>query len=127
MTNREFVLETFAGFGARTARELQAAADLMSGTELYEQERFIPDFAAAIEHKNMLERDRGFVCRSSAGRIVRESPVRSTSRTSEESRENRGPCARRPSSSRTAKPSAHISPERPSVPKCTDGRAACGS
>lgn len=65
------MLETFAGFGARTARELQAAADLMSGTELYEQERFIPDFAAAVEHKNMLERDRGFTCRSSAGRIVR--------------------------------------------------------
>ena len=71
LTNREFVLETFAGFGARTARELQEAADLMSGTELYEQERFIPDFAAAVEHKNMLERNRGFVCRSSAGRIVR--------------------------------------------------------
>jgi len=44
---------------------------MMSGTELYEQEQFIPNFAAAVERKNMLERDVGFTCRSSAGRIVR--------------------------------------------------------
>lgn len=42
----------------------------MTGTELYEREGFIPDFRAACELRNMLERKAGFVCKSSAGRVV---------------------------------------------------------
>lgn len=47
----------------------------MSGTEINESRDFIPDFKAAKANKNMLERKAGekdgFVCRSSAGRVVR--------------------------------------------------------
>ena len=43
----------------------------MTGTELYDRENYIPDFAEAIKKKNMLERDIGFTCLSSAGRVVR--------------------------------------------------------
>lgn len=47
----------------------------MTGTEMYAEEEKIPDFQAAKELKNMLERkagqNDGFVCRSTAGRVVR--------------------------------------------------------
>ena len=43
----------------------------MTGTELYAEEDYIPSFAEAVKRKNMLERDVGFVCRSTAGRVVR--------------------------------------------------------
>ena len=53
------------------ATNLQIEADTMTGTELYDRENYIPDFAEAIKKKNMLERDVGFTCLSSAGRVVR--------------------------------------------------------
>lgn len=57
------------------AESLQTDAANMTGTELYAAEDYIPDFAAAVAKKNMLERKAGmtdgFVCRSSAGRVVR--------------------------------------------------------
>ena len=53
------------------ATNLQIEADTMTGTELYDRENYIPDFAEAIKKKNMLERDIGFTCLSSAGRVVR--------------------------------------------------------
>ena len=43
----------------------------MSGTELYAADDRIPAFLAAREKKNMLERNIGFVCKSTAGRVVR--------------------------------------------------------
>lgn len=47
----------------------------MDGTELYAKEGYIPDFKEAVKNKNMLQRkagqNDGFVCRSSAGRVVR--------------------------------------------------------
>lgn len=43
----------------------------MSGTELYAESDFIPDFSAAVAAKNMLQRTPGFLCRSSAGRVVK--------------------------------------------------------
>lgn len=59
----------------RRAQDLQETSEGMTGTELYEKEDYIPDFSAAIAKKNMLERKAGktdgFLCRSSAGRIVR--------------------------------------------------------
>ena len=62
-----------SGLSAATA--LQAESPNMTGTELYAREQYIPDFAAAVAAKNMLERKAGqtdgFVCRSSAGRVVR--------------------------------------------------------
>ena len=61
--------------GKAVAESLQTEAESMTGTELYAEGDYIPDFAAAVEKKNMLERKAGmtdgFVCRSSAGRVVR--------------------------------------------------------
>lgn len=61
--------------GKAAAESLQTDAANMTGTELYAAEDYIPDFAAAVAKKNMLERKAGmtdgFVCRSSAGRVVR--------------------------------------------------------
>lgn len=50
---------------------LQTCAGDMTGTELYAEEEYIPSFAAVTKSGNMLDRPAGFVCRSSAGRVVR--------------------------------------------------------
>lgn len=75
MTDREFVLDAMQKSGKAVAESLQTDAANMTGTELYAAEDYIPDFAAAVAKKNMLERKAGmtdgFVCRSSAGRVVR--------------------------------------------------------
>lgn len=61
--------------GFEAAKLIQANADSMTGTELYAAEDRIPGFAAAVRKMNMLDRPAGhtggFVCRSSAGRVVR--------------------------------------------------------
>ena len=67
--------------GAMKAKGLADAADLqersssLDGTALYAEEDKIPDFAEAVKVRNMLERKAGqkdgFVCRSTAGRVVR--------------------------------------------------------
>lgn len=57
--------------GRANALKLQEAAPKMTGTELYAADGNIPSFAAAKAAKNMLERSTGFVCLSSAGRVVR--------------------------------------------------------
>lgn len=71
-------------YGKQQAAALQAASAEMTGTELYAAKVNIPDFTAAVEKKNMLERATGFVCRSSAGRVVRLiQPYDSTTYTAE--------------------------------------------
>ena len=57
--------------GLTQAQVLQEKAPDMTGTELYAQDVYIPEFQAAKAAKNMLERTAGFVCRSTAGRVVR--------------------------------------------------------
>lgn len=61
--------------GAADAADFQTRSASMTGTEMYAEEEKIPDFQAAKELKNMLERkagqNDGFVCRSTAGRVVR--------------------------------------------------------
>ena len=57
--------------GLTQAQTLQERAPEMTGTELYAQDGYIPEFSAACALKNMLERAAGFVCRSTAGRVVR--------------------------------------------------------
>lgn len=57
--------------GLEDAKALQQNAESMTGTELYAAEDQIPDFTAACATKNMLQRDAGFTCRSTAGRVVR--------------------------------------------------------
>lgn len=71
MNDKEFVLQTMKETGLARAQDLQAKSPEMTGTELYAAEDYIPDFQAACAQKNMLERKAGFVCRSTAGRVVR--------------------------------------------------------
>ena len=73
--SKEFVLETLKRSGKLAAQSVQERASEMSGTELNAEDMYIPDFKAACAKKNMLERKAGqkdgFVCKSSAGRVVR--------------------------------------------------------
>lgn len=57
--------------GRRQALDLQGRAPELTGTELYAEDAVIPDFLAAKARLNMLSRSAGFVCKSSAGRVVR--------------------------------------------------------
>lgn len=75
MTSKERVLKREYDRGRMAAQAVQEAAPTMTGTELNAADDRIPRFAEAVKHKNMLERkagqEEGFVCRSSAGRVVR--------------------------------------------------------
>ena len=61
--------------GRRQALDLQERSADMDGTQLYAEDSVIPDFRAACATQNMLKRKAGltdgFVCKSSAGRVVR--------------------------------------------------------
>lgn len=75
MNNKEFVLETMKRSGKLAAESVQVRSSEMTGTELNAEELYIPSFKAAVANKNMLDRKAGltdgFVCKSSAGRVVR--------------------------------------------------------
>lgn len=75
MTDKEFVLDTMRAHGLNAAQALQVESANMTGTEIYNKEEYIPDFAVAVAAKNMLDRNAGstdgFLCLSSAGRVVR--------------------------------------------------------
>ena len=57
--------------GRRRALDLQSRSPEMTGTELYAEDGNIPSFLAAKATMNMLDRPAGFVCKSTAGRVVR--------------------------------------------------------
>lgn len=61
--------------GLSDAAELQKKSSDMTGTELNDADSMIPSFQAAVKAKNMMERHAGnsdgFVCKSTAGRVVR--------------------------------------------------------
>ena len=75
MTSKEKVLQRERDRGRLAALEVQEKAHNMSGTELNAVDDRIPRFLEAVKHKNMLDRragqEDGFVCLSSAGRVVR--------------------------------------------------------
>ena len=71
MTDRELVLETLKRYGKVIAQSVQTRSSEMTGTELNAEQSYIPDFTAACEKMNMLNRPVGFVCKSSAGRVVK--------------------------------------------------------
>lgn len=75
MTSKEQVLEIMRRTGKIIAEVVQAESAEMTGTELYENDLYIPTFKAAVAKMNMLDRHAsltdGFVCKSSAGRVVR--------------------------------------------------------
>ena len=61
--------------GRRQALELQERSSGLTGTELNAEDDNIPAFSAAVKQQNMMHRKAGqtdgFVCKSSAGRVVR--------------------------------------------------------
>lgn len=84
MTSKERVLQRERDRGRLAALEVQAKSADMTGTELNAVDDRIPRFVAAVAQKNMLERSAGFVCKSSAGRVVKLlQPYDSTVYTSE--------------------------------------------
>lgn len=75
MTSKELVLEAMRKQGRATALSVQNNSSTMTGTELNSEADYIPNFVAAKAKQNMLTRKAGttdgFVCKSSAGRVVR--------------------------------------------------------
>lgn len=71
MTSKERVLKREYDRGRTAAQQVQARAAEMTGTELYAADDRIPQFKAAKANCNMLQRGAGFVCKSSAGRVVK--------------------------------------------------------
>lgn len=69
--SNELYTEAMREKGISDAQDLQSRSGEMDGTALYAEEEKIPDFVAAKAAKNMLERPVGFVCKSSAGRVVK--------------------------------------------------------
>ena len=57
--------------GRADALELQERSPGLTGTELNAEEDKIPSFQAAVAKQNMLDRQVGFVCKSSSGRVVK--------------------------------------------------------
>ena len=75
MTSKERVLQRERDRGRQAALEVQEKSPNITGTELNTVNDRIPRFKEAIKKKNMLDRHAGltdgFVCKSSAGRVVR--------------------------------------------------------
>ena len=71
MTSKEKVLKREYDRGRMAAMEVQERSPGMTGTELYAVDDRIPQFKAAVAKENMLTRPIGYVCKSSAGRVVR--------------------------------------------------------
>lgn len=69
--NQQLYINAMYAKGVADATDLQQRSAEMDGTALYSEEEKIPDFKAACAKMNMLERPVGFVCKSSAGRVVK--------------------------------------------------------
>ena len=71
MTSKERVLKREKDRGRIAAQEVQMKAPEMTGTELNAVDDRIPEFAEALKVMNMLNRPIGFICKSTAGRVVK--------------------------------------------------------
>lgn len=69
--NQQLYIDAMHAKGVADATDLQQRSAEMNGTALYAEEEKIPDFNAACAKMNMLDRPVGFVCKSSAGRVVK--------------------------------------------------------
>lgn len=69
--NQQLYIDAMHAKGVADAKDLQTRSASMDGTALYAEEEKIPDFKSACANMNMLERPVGFVCKSSAGRVVK--------------------------------------------------------
>ena len=65
------MMEIIKHMAKLAAQAVQDKSSAMTGTELNAEDKFIPDFQIAKARMNMLERKAGFVCKSSAGRVVK--------------------------------------------------------
>lgn len=70
MSNELYTSAMYAK-GLADAADLQERSATMDGTALYAEEDKIPDFQSARQAKNMLQREAGFICRSTVGRIMK--------------------------------------------------------
>lgn len=70
-----FILDAMRRQGKAIAQSVQTGSSAMTGTELNAEADYIPTFQKAVAVQNMLYRKAGltdgFVCKSSAGRVVR--------------------------------------------------------
>lgn len=71
MTSKERVLSRERERGRLDSADRQTRAPDMDGTALYSEDSKIPQFKAVVTKTNMLDRPLGFVCKSSAGRVVK--------------------------------------------------------
>lgn len=71
MINQETRKVAMYAQGLADALALQETAPTMDGTQLNGEAQKIPDFQAAKTTMNMLKRPVGFVCKSTAGRVVK--------------------------------------------------------
>lgn len=71
MTNKDYVIDAMRERGRELALGVQKEASTLTWTELNDKDDYIPLFTESIKVKNMLNREVGFVCRSSAGRVVK--------------------------------------------------------
>lgn len=69
--NQQLYIDAMHAKGVADATDLQQRSAEMDGTALYAEEEKIPEFSVAVATMNMLERPVGFVCKSSAGRVVK--------------------------------------------------------
>lgn len=69
--SKEETLVVIKETARNSALYLQSRSATMAADQLYEKEVYIPDFQAILASGNMNEREVGFVCKSSAGRIVK--------------------------------------------------------
>ena len=71
MIDQKTRLDAMYNQGRADAQALQGKAAGMDGTQLNGEAQKIPDFQAAKKTMNMLNRPVGFVCKSTAGRVVK--------------------------------------------------------
>ncbi len=71
MNSKDFVIDAMRRQGRAVALVVQEKAADMDGTALNAESDYIPSFEASKAVCNMLNRPIGFVCKSSAGRVVR--------------------------------------------------------
>lgn len=68
MSSRDLVLDALRRIGRQVAEKLQEDAPGMTGTEVVEQQDYLPKFDHSRQYKNFKA---GYVCRSTAGRAVK--------------------------------------------------------
>lgn len=71
MTDINLILETLKRSGRMIAESVQNKSGEITATELNAERDYIPSFKEACKIKNMINRKFGFVCKSSAGRVVK--------------------------------------------------------